>query len=51
VGVDHSRHDEQPRAVDYLHAGRGLGDDPAARDGDVGASELTRADVDETVAE
>jgi hypothetical protein len=51
VRVDHPRHDEEPGAVDDLGALGRFGDDPAAGDGDIGASELTRADVDETVAE
>ena len=47
--VDHPRDDEEPGAVDVLRVvGRPL-DDPAAGDGDVGAPELARADVDEAV--
>jgi hypothetical protein len=51
VRVDHSRDDEEPGAVDDLGALGRVHDDPAAGNRDVGASELTRADVDETVAE
>jgi hypothetical protein len=51
VRVDHPGDDGEARAVDALGAvGRGL-DDPAAGDGDVGAAEVARADVDETVCE
>ncbi len=49
MGVDHPRDDEEAGAVDDLGALGRVGDDPAARDGDVGASEVTRADIDETV--
>jgi hypothetical protein len=51
VRVDQPRHYEEARAVDLLRAFGDVGDEAAAGDGDVGASELTRADVDETVAE
>ena len=45
VRVDHPRDDEEARAVDLLGVGRAL-DDPPVGDGDVGATELSRADVD-----
>ena len=51
MGIDHPRHDEEPGAVDDLGTLSRVGDDPPTGDGDVDASELTRADVDETVAE
>jgi hypothetical protein len=50
VCVDHPRDDEEPGAVDDLGALVRAGDDASVRDCDVGASELTRADVDEPVA-
>ena len=52
MGVDHPRHDREPRAVDdvvAVEAGADLGD-PAGGDADVGAAEFSRADVDEAVA-
>ena len=49
--VDHPRHDEEAGAVDPLRVVGGSLDDPAAGDRDVGAAELTRADVDEPVRE
>ena len=50
VRVDHPGHDEEARAVDDLRIRGRLGDDPAAGNGDVGADELTRTDVGETVS-
>ena len=51
--VHHPRHDREARAVDALSSGRRLPDreDPAALHDDVGAGELPRADIDETVLE
>ena len=53
MGVDRARDDGEPLAVEDLLALEAVADcgDPPAGHSDVGAAELTRTDVDQTVAE